>query len=72
MIICIKILAFLNMMPNVLQILEPDEAEAFNKPLDKTLIDTAKDMAEKRASLMKNHAGNIVDSSVLNYDDDDL
>ena len=27
LIICIKILAFLNMMPNVLQILEPDEAE---------------------------------------------
>lgn len=48
------------------------DAEAFNKPLDKNLINTAKDMAEKRASLMRNHAGNIVDSSVLNYDDDDL
>ena len=62
--------AFISVIPTAG--LEPDEAEAFNKPLDKTLIDTAKDMAEKRASLMKNHAGNIVDSSVLNYDDDDL
>ena len=62
--------AFISVIPTTG--LDTAEAEAFNKPLDKTLIDTAKDMAEKRASLMKNHAGNIVDSSVLNYDDDDL
>ena len=62
--------AFISVIPTTG--LDTDAAESFNKPLDKALIDTAKDMAEKRASLMKNHAGNIVDSSVLNYDDDDL
>lgn len=62
--------AFISVIPTTG--LDTADAEAFNKPLDKTLINTAKDMAEKRASLMKNHAGNIVDSSVLNYDDDDL
>lgn len=62
--------AFISVIPTAG--LDTDAAESFNKPLDKALIDTAKDMAEKRASLMKNHAGNIVDSSVLNYDDDDL
>jgi len=62
--------AFISVIPTAA--VKPDEAEAFNKPLDKALIDTAKEMAEKRASLMKSHAGNIVDSSVLNYDDDDL
>lgn len=62
--------AFISVIPTTG--LNTAEADAFNKPLDKALINTAKDMAEKRASLMKTHAGNIVDSSVLNYDDDDL
>lgn len=62
--------AFISVIPTTG--LNTADADAFNKPLDKALINTAKDMAEKRASLMKTHAGNIVDSSVLNYDDDDL